>query len=133
MSANGGNLGHVRVRRAGRNWSPIGGIRVLGSEVFRTNPVTQGQAADHATRRRALHHKLPKAEHDAKEWQAAMEALLLVAELNGPTMFPQIGIMRALNRHVERVFDSSRKIIIGHGGSWRGIGDSHGLNVPLPW
>jgi hypothetical protein len=27
--------------------------------------------------------KLPKAEHDAKEWQAAMEALLLVAERDG--------------------------------------------------
>jgi hypothetical protein len=26
---------------------------------------------------------LPKAEHDAKEWQAAMEALLLVAERDG--------------------------------------------------
>jgi len=53
--------------------------------------------------------KLPKAEHDADEWQAAMEALLLVAERNGPTMFARIGMMRALNRHVERVFDSSRK------------------------
>jgi hypothetical protein len=31
--------------------------------------------------------KLPKAEHDAEEWQAAMEALRLVAELGGPTMF----------------------------------------------
>jgi hypothetical protein len=27
--------------------------------------------------------KLPKAEHDAPEWQAAMEALLLVAEHGG--------------------------------------------------
>jgi hypothetical protein len=53
--------------------------------------------------------KLPKAEHDAEEWQAAMTALLLVAEHNGPTMFARIGIMRALNRHVERVFDPSRK------------------------
>jgi hypothetical protein len=53
--------------------------------------------------------KLSKAEHDADEWQAAMEALLLVAELGGPTMFARIGIMRALNRHVERVFDPSRK------------------------
>jgi hypothetical protein len=26
----------------------------------------------------ALHRKLPKAEHDAKEWQAAMEVLSLV-------------------------------------------------------
>jgi hypothetical protein len=42
--------------------------------------------------------KLPKAEHDADEWQAAMEALMLVADLGGPTMFARIGIMRALNR-----------------------------------
>lgn len=42
---------------------------------------------------------LPKAEHDAPEWQAAMEALLLVAERDGPTMFARIGMMRALHRH----------------------------------
>jgi hypothetical protein len=30
--------------------------------------------------------KLPKAEQDLEEWQAAVEALLLVVELNGPTM-----------------------------------------------
>jgi hypothetical protein len=53
--------------------------------------------------------KLPKAEHDAEEWQAAMEALLFVAESGGPTMFARIGIMRALNRHVERVFNPDRK------------------------
>ena len=53
--------------------------------------------------------KLPKAEHDADEWQAAMQALLLVAEQDGPLMFARIGIMRAINRHVERVFDPSRK------------------------
>jgi hypothetical protein len=53
--------------------------------------------------------KLPKAEHDAREWQDAMEALILVAENDGPAMFARIGVMRALNRHVERVFDTSRK------------------------
>jgi hypothetical protein len=53
--------------------------------------------------------KLSKPEHEAPEWQAAMQALLLVAEHNGPTMFARIGVMRPLNRHVERVFDSSRK------------------------
>jgi hypothetical protein len=31
------------------------------------------------------------------------------AEKNGPTMFARIGVMLALNRHVERVFDSSSK------------------------
>ncbi len=53
--------------------------------------------------------KLPKAEHTAPEWQAAMEALILVADLDGPTMFARIGIMRALNRHIERVFNADRK------------------------
>ena len=53
--------------------------------------------------------KLPKAEHEAQEWQAAMEALILVATSGGPTMMARIGIMRALNRHVERVFNPSRK------------------------
>ena len=53
--------------------------------------------------------KLPRAEHDADEWQAAMQALLLVAEHNGPMMFARIGIMRALNRNVERVFNPDRK------------------------
>ena len=52
---------------------------------------------------------LPKRQHDAPEWQAAIEALMLVADRGGPTMFARIGVMRALNRHVERVFDPSRK------------------------
>jgi hypothetical protein len=53
--------------------------------------------------------ELPEAEHNAEDWQAAMQALLLVVEHDGPTMFARIGVMRALNRHVERVFDPSRK------------------------
>jgi hypothetical protein len=63
------------------------------------------------TLRDAAHYitKLPKAEHDAEEWQAAMQALLLVAEQDGPTMFARIGIMKALNRHVERTFNPDRK------------------------
>jgi hypothetical protein len=46
--------------------------------------------------------KLPKREHGSPEWQAAMEA-------NGSVMFARIGVTRGLNRHVERVFDPSRK------------------------
>jgi hypothetical protein len=42
---------------------------------------------------------LPKAQHDAEEWQTAMETLLLVAERDGPEMMARIGMMRALNRH----------------------------------
>ena len=53
--------------------------------------------------------KLPKAEQNLDEWQAAVEALLLVVELDGPTMMARIGMLRALNRYVERVFNSDRK------------------------
>ncbi len=42
---------------------------------------------------------LPKKEHAAPEWQAAMQALILVGENDGPTMLARIGVMRALNRH----------------------------------
>jgi hypothetical protein len=45
----------------------------------------------------------------APAWQAAMEALILVATHGGPTMFARIGIMRALNRHRVREFNLSRK------------------------
>ena len=37
-----------------------------------------------------------------------MEALL-VAESDGPTVFARIGVMRALNHHVEREFNPSQK------------------------
>jgi hypothetical protein len=53
--------------------------------------------------------KLPRAEHNAEEWQAAMEALLLVAKHDGPTMFARIGVMKALNRGHVREFNPSRK------------------------
>jgi hypothetical protein len=67
--------------------------------------------------------KLPKAWHDAPEWQAAMETLILVAESGGPTMFARIGVMRPLNCHVERVSDQVGKTIIGAAESRRGTND----------
>ena len=38
-----------------------------------------------------------------------MESLILVATLGGSAMLARIGVMRALNRRFERVFDPSRK------------------------
>jgi hypothetical protein len=52
---------------------------------------------------------LPKKEAALPEWQAAIEALMLVVEQNGPPMFARIGVMRALNRGVERVINPDRK------------------------
>lgn len=52
---------------------------------------------------------LPKKEAAEPEWQAAIEALMLVAERDGPTMLARIGVMRALNRGHVREFNTSRK------------------------
>jgi hypothetical protein len=54
----------------------------MGPPIFRTNRIAKGRKRDAAL----YIAKLPRAELDAEEWQAAMEALL-VAERNGPTMF----------------------------------------------
>ena len=53
--------------------------------------------------------KLPKAEHDAPKWRVAMQALLLVAEHDGPTMMARIGIMRALHRHKPKPAPAPRR------------------------
>src|SRR6478609_5853625 len=52
---------------------------------------------------------LSEKEADASGWQAAIEALILVVELGGPTMFARIGIMKALSRHHVREFNTSER------------------------
>jgi len=59
--------------------------------------------------------KLPKADHEAAEWQAAMEALILVATSGGPTMFARIGVMRT--EPLRRAGVQSRSQ--GHWGKWK--------------
>jgi len=59
--------------------------------------LTLKDAADYIT-------KLPKKESDLPEWQAAIEALMLCSR-GGDTMLARIGVMKALNRHVERAFN----------------------------
>ena len=63
--------------------------------------LTLKDAADYIT-------KLPKKESDLPEWQAAIEALMLCSR-GGDAMLARIGVMKALNRHVERVFNPDRK------------------------
>jgi hypothetical protein len=74
----------------------------LGPGIQRADPATQAQKAPARRDAAIFITKLPKAEHDAEPWQAAMEVLLLVEEHGGPTMLARIGVMRVLNRHVER-------------------------------
>jgi hypothetical protein len=63
--------------------------------------LTRKDAADYIT-------KLPKDESDLPEWQAAIEALMLCSR-GGHAMLARIGVMRALHRDVERVFNPNRK------------------------
>jgi hypothetical protein len=52
--------------------------------------------------------EVPKSEHSMKEVQAAAHCITEAAENGGPTMFARMGMMQALNRHVDRVFDPTR-------------------------
>jgi hypothetical protein len=98
-----------------------GRTRVMGPPIFRTDRIAKGRKL--ATLRDAALY-ITKAEHDAAEWQAAMEALLLVAEHDGPTMFARIGVTRALTVTSSGCSTSTGKTSIGDAGSWRGIDDS---------
>ena len=51
--------------------------------------------------------KLPKAERQLEEWQTAT-CLIGAAEGRDFMMHARIGMLRALNRHVDRVVASSR-------------------------
>src|SRR5260370_17810899 len=53
--------------------------------------------------------KLPKVEHEAREWQAAMEALILVATSGGPTMFSRSGVTRPLTSTLQHAFNPHRQ------------------------
>jgi hypothetical protein len=61
--------------------------------------------------------KLPKAEQNLDEWQAATEALLMSAEDRGPLMHARIGVLRALNRNVERTVTDRKDSHWGAGSS----------------
>jgi hypothetical protein len=64
--------------------------------------LTPKNAADYIMR-------LPKAEQALPEWQTAIGCLIGAAERRDFLMHARIGMLRALNRHVERVFNPDRK------------------------
>jgi hypothetical protein len=62
-------------------------------------PIILSDGSQLHTLRDAAHYitELPKADHDAVEWQLAMESLMLVAETDAPEMLARIAVMKALN------------------------------------
>jgi hypothetical protein len=53
--------------------------------------------------------KLPKAEQQASQWQAAAEVLMLIGEHGGDPMMARIGMMRALRRHQPKAAAAPRQ------------------------
>jgi hypothetical protein len=54
--------------------------------------------------------KLPKAEQDLEEWQTAIGCLIGAAEGRDFMMHSRIGVLRALNRNVERTFTDRKEM-----------------------
>jgi hypothetical protein len=52
---------------------------------------------------------LPRKEIQSDHWQAAMEALLMAVDGRGPLLHARVGMLRALNRDVEREFNPDRR------------------------
>jgi hypothetical protein len=67
---------------------------------------TLQDAADHIL-------KLPKATQQLPHWQAGTEALILAAEGRGPLLHARVGMLRAMNHGVERVYSDSEGHALG--------------------
>ena len=75
-------------------------------------PIVLEDGSKLATLRDAIRHLakiIPKAEHDMLEVLMASDLLTQAAEHDGAVEFARIATLQAINRHVERVFDPSRK------------------------
>jgi hypothetical protein len=53
--------------------------------------------------------RLPKAEQQAAEWQAAAEVLMLIVERSGDPMMVHIAMMRALHRNKPKAAAAPRR------------------------
>jgi hypothetical protein len=59
--------------------------------------------------------KLPKAEQDLEEWQTATGCLIGAAEGRDFVMHARIGVLRALNRNIERTLTDRKEMHWGRG------------------
>jgi hypothetical protein len=90
-------------------YARVGAVIILAwSEQFR-EPIELQNGLTFRTLRDAATYilKLSQAEQDTKEWQTAMHGLIQASDFCGPVEFARIGVLRALHRHVERVFEPS--------------------------
>jgi hypothetical protein len=82
-------------------------------------PIVLEDGSKLATLRDAIRHLaqiIPEPEGDMLEVLTACDLLTQAAEHDGPVEFARVATLQAINRHVERVFDPSRKTCIGKSG-----------------
>jgi hypothetical protein len=75
-------------------------------------PIVLPDGSKLTTLREAITHLakiIPESEHDMPEILTASDLLTQAAEHDGPVEFARIATPQAINRHVEGVFDPSRK------------------------
>ena len=75
------------------------------------DPVILSGGRKLVTLRDAAHYitKLPEAEQQAWEWQAAIEVLMLIGENDGDPMMAHTAMMRALHRHKPKPAPAPRR------------------------
>ena len=101
--------GRCRAEGGRRKANDAGQLKGLAAQVRGPDIVAQRQEADHPARRRRLHHQPAEKGVRPAGMASAIEALMLVSR-SGSTMLVQIAVMKALNRHVELLFDPERKV-----------------------
>src|SRR5258706_16264817 len=83
----------------------------METSLRRSDTVGARSPARHARGRRQLHHEASEGRARGPGMAGGNGSLILVATWGGPIMFARIGVMRALNRHVERVFNA--RVVLG--------------------
>jgi hypothetical protein len=104
----------------------VAGVTLVSWDQSFYGPIELPSGKKLITLRDATHYItiLTKPKHDAEEWQTAIEALLLVAEHGGPTMFAPIGVMRALRRHKPKARPAPRRSTVhGNQAAMDGFGE----------
>ena len=115
------DLGHGSRRTGCDAPVRVAGVTLVSWDQSFYGPIELPSGKKLITLRDATHYitKLTKPKHDAEEWQTAIEALLLVAEHGGPTMFAPIGVMRALHRHKPKARPAPRRSTVhGNQAGW---------------
>jgi hypothetical protein len=77
-----------------------------------SEPIVLDDGSKLSTLRDAIRHlakMIPEAERDMAEVLTASDLLTQAAEHGGSVEFARIATLQAINRHVERVFDPSKK------------------------